>query len=89
MIMYDIRSSGGLDLAEPYTCSVSLYYLLGTSSLSGSPALSRSCKLTKAVHSTSLFRQTARRLSCSVIQGNPKTKGNVTITINLELKGFL
>ena len=80
-----ISSSGRLELAELHTCLC--HYLLGTCSRSGSPALSRSCRLTKAVHNTSLFRQTALKLSCSVIQDNPEKKENVNITTDLEMKG--
>ena len=72
---WDISSSGRLELAELHACLC--HYLLGTCSRSGSPALSRSFKLTKAVHNTSLLRQTALKLSCSVIQDNPEKKENV------------
>ena len=49
-------------------------YLFDTCCLSGRPALSRSCRLTKAVHKTSLLRHTDWKLSCSVMQDKPETK---------------
>lgn len=60
------------DNAEQLTFQV--HYLFDTCCLFGRPALSRSCKLTKAVHSTSLLRHTAWKFSCSVIQDKPETK---------------
>ena len=43
-------------------------YLLGTCP-SGRPALSRSCRLTKAVHNISLFKHTTWKLKCLVTKG--------------------
>ena len=76
------------EFREKWTKNLVQLYLLGTCCLSGRPALSRSCRLTKAVHNTSLFKHTAWKLKCSVTHGKSEKKCKTvvkTLVIYLHL----